>query len=436
MQRCLVNCGLLFGDEAKGTTVEYQTLQVQSNLTVRFNGGAQAAHNIVLPDGRHHTFSQFGAATFIPDVRTLLSRFMLVNPVAMLVENNVLEKSNVKDAMNRMYIDGDALVTTPYHRADNRLRELERGGGMHGSCGMGISATVMDSLARPADCIRVRDLLNVSELTRKLQLNRDAMHEGCKTLTVPMTNPLVALEMSTFEDDVFDKVIALFADFVNNVKILSSEQVAELFNSSKTPIFEPAQGILLDENYGFHPYTTWTTCTLKNANTILNDVGFAGNITSYGVLRTFGTRHGPGPFVTEDDKFTNDLRDVHNTTNIWQRHFRCGKLDLMALKYSIKVNREYPLDYLSLTHVDTLERFDSYQVCVAYKMDGKYWIPPIPKNMDDQIKLTECMLKVEPVYVTLSAREVVAFIEEQLGIPINILSSGPTHLHKTHIKPI
>jgi adenylosuccinate synthase len=262
------------------------------------------------------------------------------------------------------------------------------------------------------------------------------MYEGCKTLSFPSKNPLVDLEMSTFEDDVFDRIIDIFKVVVEKTKIINAEKIAELFNTSRVPIFEPAQGILLDENYGFHPYTTWTTCTMKNANTILDEVGFAGNISSYGIMRTFATRHGPGPFITEDLKFTNELRDVHNTTNIWQRHFRCGMLDLVALKYSLKVNKDYPIQYLSVTHADVLNRHDKWNVCVAYKLGDKYWIPPIPKNMDDQIKLTEDMMKVCPVYVQLNSSEVLDFIQEQLGIPINITSNGPTYKDKIHTNPI
>lgn len=158
MNHAILNVDGLFGDSGKGTTVDFLSREHNSTLTVRFNGGAQAAHNVVLPDGRHHTFAQFGAATFIPGVKTYLSQYVLVNPLAMAKEEEHLQTCNVNDAWKRMFIHKDALITTPYHRADNRIKELFRGSKMHGSCGMGISATVEDSLKRPDECLRIKDL--------------------------------------------------------------------------------------------------------------------------------------------------------------------------------------------------------------------------------------------------------------------------------------
>ena len=123
--------GLGFGDCGKGHFVDALTRRWQAHTVVRFNGGAQAGHNVVTPAdansaARHHTFSQFGAGTLVPRVRTLLLDPMIVHPTALLVEAEVLGKIGVQDAMSRLTIDARCRITTPFHQAAGRLRELLR----------------------------------------------------------------------------------------------------------------------------------------------------------------------------------------------------------------------------------------------------------------------------------------------------------------------
>ena len=148
MRGAIVVAGLGFGDEGKGTTVDWLVRRHESALVVRYNGGAQAAHNVVLPDGRHHTFSQFGSGT-LAGAETFLSRYMLVNPSAMLNEAAGLAGLGVVDPLSRVHVDEDALITTPFHIAANRAREQARGDGRHGSCGMGIRETILFPLVKP-----------------------------------------------------------------------------------------------------------------------------------------------------------------------------------------------------------------------------------------------------------------------------------------------
>src|SRR5262245_62300875 len=112
--------GLGYGDEGKGSIVDFLARQprpgTRAGLVVRFNGGAQAAHNVVTEDGRHHTFAQFGSGTFTPGVRTHLSQHVLVDPLALVTEAEHLASLGVPDALDRLTVDREALVTTPYHR--------------------------------------------------------------------------------------------------------------------------------------------------------------------------------------------------------------------------------------------------------------------------------------------------------------------------------
>src|SRR5687768_225602 len=147
--------GLGYGDEGKGTVVDYLTRKHTAHTVVRFNGGAQAAHNVVTPDGKHHTFAQFGSGT-LAGARTHLSRFMLVNPLDLFNEARHLESLGIADPLQLVTISPDALVTTPLHVAANLIRELQN---QHGSCGKGIGETqrTADDLGDAA--LRVSDLM-------------------------------------------------------------------------------------------------------------------------------------------------------------------------------------------------------------------------------------------------------------------------------------
>ncbi|WP_280342182.1 adenylosuccinate synthetase, partial [Nocardia neocaledoniensis] len=150
----LVVVDLGFGDAGKGATVDWlcaPEADLGVAAVVRFNGGAQAAHNVVA-DGRHHTFAQFGAGTF-HGVPTLLSRHMLVEPMALAAESERLAALGVRDPLGLLAIDGRALLTTPIHIAANRAREDARGSSRHGSCGRGIGETAWYALEHEAPTV-------------------------------------------------------------------------------------------------------------------------------------------------------------------------------------------------------------------------------------------------------------------------------------------
>ena len=183
-----------YGDSGKGTVTDWLCSPLGSGsllgdgpvrTVVRFNGGAQAAHNVVAADGRHHTFAQFGSGSFTPGVRTHLSRFVLVDPLALAAEATHLASVGVPDALDRLTVDRDALLATPYHRAANRARELARGRDRHGSCGMGIGETVRYALDHPADAPRVADCAAPRTLARLLRRLRDRLTEELGPLEGP-----------------------------------------------------------------------------------------------------------------------------------------------------------------------------------------------------------------------------------------------------------
>jgi len=420
MPRTFIVTDLLFGDSGKGTVVDALVRKYGAELVVRYNGGAQAAHNVVTPDGRHHTFRQFGSGTFVPGVATLLSKHMLVDPLAAVVEASLLRDVGVTDALERLYVDEQAFVVTPYHKAMNRLRECSRGDKPHGTCGMGIGETANDILLRPDRALRVKDLL-ANDLEERLVETRKALWVRTKSFTWP-NNPLTAEAVSLFNTS--EKVIAEhYRRFCGSAVVASAMRVQALLNSL-TSVFEGAQGVLLDQDCGFHPYTTWSKTTSVNARAILKEAAIAHPITEIGVLRTFATRHGPGPLVTEDAALDKLLKNEHNTTNEWQRDFRVGWLDLALLKYALMVNG--PVNMLAVTHVDCLAAIPRWLICQAYTRN----ILRKPGTLKVQAQMTKALFKARYSPVLISKDHVLDTIQAQLQTPIGILSQGPTYLEK------
>jgi len=160
--RAYIVVDLGFGDCGKGLLTDFLVRHSGAGLVVRYNGGAQAGHNVVTSEGLHHTFSQFGSGTFVPGVKTYLSRDVVIHPDALLVEGNVLEAKGVTDAFARLRVSEWALVITPFHQAANRIREIARGMARHGSCGVGVGEAVEDAMRHPESCILAGDLADAT----------------------------------------------------------------------------------------------------------------------------------------------------------------------------------------------------------------------------------------------------------------------------------
>ena len=406
-----------YGDAGKGSVVDWLCSASRGYRTVvRFNGGAQAAHNVIRDDGRQHTFAQFGSGTFTPGVRTWLSRFMLVDPLALAAEAAHLASLGVTGALDLVTVDKDALLTTPYHRAANRARELARGGARHGSCGLGIGETASYALAHPAEAPRAGDCLAPRTLERKLKALRDHLTDELGPLgpLEPLGGPPLA--------DLCDAYLA----FAGRVKLADGADLRRLLRSGRV-VFEGAQGVLLDEWRGFHPYTTWSTTTFANAEELLAEAGQSA--VRLGVTRCYQVRHGPGPFVTEDPSL--ELPERHNGRNAWQGEFRTGHLDLVALRYAVEVTGG--IDGIALTHLDVAEQHPELRVCRSYLVGGEPLTriePGPPHDLDHQQRLTSVLLGARPVLhePPASWAEVV---EAEAGAPVTLLSAGPAAAAKT-----
>lgn len=424
MVKAVIVTDLGFGDSGKGTITDFLVRRLGARLVVRHNGGAQAGHTVVLSDGRAHTFSQFGAGTFVPGVRTFLSRFMVVHPGGLLEEARVLRGKGVSDALERISIDPRALVITPFHQAANRLREVLRGNARHGSCGLGVGETTRHSLEHPHECVRAGELLDLEALKNKLlRVQQRYWQEFSQHRRELALHPLGATEMVLLESP---ETSAHFLEQARGIAGL----VQDPGPIDGTVIFEGAQGVLLDEWRGFHPYTTWSTCTFDNAQTLAQEWG--AQVTRLGVVRSYATRHGAGPFPTEDE----GLRwpEPHNRWGPWQESFRSGHFDAVLFRYAVECCGG--LDGLAVTHLDRLR--PGWKVCRGYgRIDAELYrqgrILPGPfTDLDYQERLGKALEKVSLDYQKMSQSR--AFCEQLSQVaeaPVMVTSHGPTPEEKS-----
>ncbi|MEU5694084.1 adenylosuccinate synthetase [Actinosynnema sp. NPDC020468] len=399
--------GLGFGDEGKGAVVDALCRDGGVTSVVRFNGGAQAAHNVVVGD-RHHTFSQFGSGT-LAGVPTLLSRHVLVEPIALATESRDLAALGVPDPLSLLSVDRDALLTTPVHVAANRAREDARGRDRHGSCGKGIGETVWYSLLAPAKATpgsvfegqevsgeagwapRVGDCADPVRLRRKL----DAL--------AAFYGPLVG--------DAFPAVaemVELYLAFADAARLVDGGEVARL--AARGPlVFEGAQGVLLDQWRGFHPHTTWSTVTPDGARSLLG-----APLRVLGVTRTYQTRHGAGPFPTEDPVVRQRFAEPHNGHGEYQGDWRAGHLDAVLLRYAVAACGG--VDALAVTHLDRTD------LRVATTYDTGPVLPDLPPG-----DLTTLLGRVVPVVEQWA--DPIGWLERELGVPVRVTGSGPDRIH-------
>lgn len=416
--RAFVIVDLGFGDAGKGLLTDFLVRETGAKVVVRYNGGAQAGHNVVTPSGRHHTFSQFGSGTFVGGVRTFLSRDVIVHPTALLREAEVLRAAGVTDALERLGISEHALVITPYHQMLNRLTELARGAARHGSCGVGVGAAVAHARAFPEEAIRMRDAADSAQLRRKLECIRDYALEETRRLDPAL--------LAHAEAEIFERNDAA-EEWIARTHSLRSLVAAEDSWISATVIFEGAQGVLLDEWHGFHPHTTWSTCTSANAHRLIAESGSGAEVRTLGLLRTYAVRHGAGPLPTE----TTELHiapDEHNVPNPWQGAVRRGWFDAVLARYAIAADGA--IDALAITHADALRAWPRWTYCNRYE-GGFPLVPSTARSLQYQERLTNELLVAQPVVSHRPAVEddVLGTIEELARKPVVIGSRGPSAAH-------
>lgn len=341
--------GLGFGDEGKGTLVDWLARQAKSPpLVIRFNGGPQAQHHVVTDDGRGHCFAQLGSASFVDGARTHLAHDMAVDPFALHAE--IAEFGAPVD----ITIDPRCVVVTPWHAIVNRIRESLRGAGRHGSTGRGIRE------AKFGD-----HRLLVGDLTLNgLRAHRDKVMAEAMSL---------APDHELIERGRDDALFAQFAEAAFKPVTITTE-----VPRAESIIFESAQGALLDRDHGFWPHVTPSRITRKEAELAAREIGLAGDLEVWGVLRAYYTRHGEGPFPTEDAELTRMLPERHNREDGPAGRFRAGWFDAELARKAIGFAG--PIDKLAITCLDRMTPLrpnivEEIESSLGRKIDVQSWGP-------------------------------------------------------------
>jgi adenylosuccinate synthase len=440
--RAYIVVDLGFGDSGKGLLTDFLARHYEAGVVVRYNGGAQAGHNVIAPDGRQHTFSQFGSGTFIPGVRTYLSRQVVIHPGALLVEGDILEGQGVRDAFSRLRLSDQALVITPFHQAANRIREMVRGADRHGSCGVGVGEAVEDALLHAEDRVLAGDLTNPTMLRRKLRSIREHKREQIAALCKDHSLGLpLAREWGVFEkEDVIDAWIASIARIRELGLVVSDSILERWLRETETVIFEGAQGVLLDADAGFHPFTTWSRCTAANAFGLITEMAPGSPVFQIGVMRSYAVRHGPGPLPTETGELTQAVCE-HNQYNEWQGAVRYGWFDAVLARYALGLTGR--LDSLVVTHMDVLSHLKTWKYCQGYKGFPAVEDTSVDFNISNGLLASFCLPQFLPLaqraqftqaLSTVTAAletcgvdegNVIQKIESLLGQQVGIISHGP-----------
>lgn len=438
--------GLGFGDCGKGHFVDALTRRWQAHTVVRFNGGAQAGHNVVTPAdsglaARHHTFSQFGAGTFVSGTRTLLLDPLVVHPTALLVEAEALARVGVHDALSRLGIDAQCRITTPYHQAAGRLREYLRGTAAHGTCGVGVGETVRHALEHPDQVVRYADLFPVGKaqsiaLLAKLTGIRETLLAELAPQCSASGNTALTAELQILQDEaVAGKWLATAQALARQCPPASTEAIRSQLEQTGCVLFEGAQGILLDEWRGFHPHTTWSSITTCAVNAVAARVGIRAPIEHYGVLRSYLTRHGVGPLPTHDETLDAQLPEPHNSGDGWQGNFRRGHLDAVLLRYALEAVGK--LSGLLVSHLDVFDRGVTLKWCERYSVESSPQPPSSPtrlplgeaEDLTHQSTLTDLLQKSQPQYAPEPIDSAHAFLDRIASVtdvPVILRSYGPT----------
>ena len=415
--------GAQWGDEGKGKITDL--LAAKADLVARFGGGDNAGHTVTVGTERF-ALHLIPSGILYPKVTCMLGGGMVVNPKKLLAEMDGLSARGVNVSPERLRLSGLAHLIMPYHIALDGASEESRGGSAIGTTRRGIGPAYTDKAARCG--IRAQEMLHPPD--RFAQRIREQVVVKNELLDTVYGQP--PLDVESIVDDYLTYAQRL-APHIADV----SEELAGAIQSRKRVLAEGAQGTLLDLDHGSYPYVTSSYPTIGGVMIGLG-IGPQHIERVVGVVKAYQTRVGAGPMPTElSGELGEKLRgtgaqpwDEFGTTT--GRPRRCGWLDVVALRYAMRVNG---LTEMAITKLDILSSFQSLEICVAYELDGQR----IESFPNDLAVLARC----RPIYETLpgwqeSITHVVAFenlpseaqgyvgrVEELLGIPASCISVGP-----------
>ena len=418
MSKVDVVIGCFYGDEGKGKVIDY--LAGNADVAVRATGGDNAGHTIKV-DGVKYAMHLIPSGILSGHTVGVIGNGVVMNPEVLLEEINNL-KEHGYDVDNNLKISDKTHVIFPYHRMlDVALENVRKA--KIGTTGKGIGPSYCDKYERSG--IRMEDLYapNFKEKLQEMTESRIAL--------LKFYDPETDYESKLN----FEELYTTYSDYAKQLKPYVCDAVTYLHKAleeDKNVVVEGAQATLLDIDFGSYPFVTSSNPTIGG---ILTGTGLSasdiGNV--YGVIKAYSSRVGEGPYVTELLDETGDrIRDLgHEYGTTTGRPRRCGWLDLVTLKYAKRLNG---LTGLSVNHLDTIGKFDTIKVCVAYDVDGV--------ETEDFTTNLNVLNKAKPVYKEFAggwgdisgcktfeelpenAQKYIRFIEEYIGTPAKFIGTG------------
>ncbi|MDA8531734.1 adenylosuccinate synthase [Flavobacteriaceae bacterium] len=408
--------GLQWGDEGKGKIVDVLTKNY--DIIARFQGGPNAGHTLVF-NGMKHVLHTIPSGIFHGDVKNLVGNGVVIDPVIFKKELDKLTDQNV-DFRKTLLISRKAHLILPTHRLLDAASEASKGKAKIGSTLKGIGPTYMDKTGRNGIRVGDLELEDWKAKYRHLANKHQAM--------IDFYNIELEYDLGELEIEFFKAVETLKSlEFIDSEEYLHQAQ-----RDQKSVLAEGAQGSLLDIDFGTYPFVTSSNTTAAGACTGL---GVAPNSIKdvFGIFKAYTTRVGSGPFPTElfDENGETMSRVGHEFGATTGRARRCGWLDLVALRYACQVNG---VTQLMMMKADVLSGFKTLKVCTAYNYKGKE-IKHLPYNIESE--------NISPVYTDFegwaedltsmdsaetlpeSLISYIEFLEDELQIPIKIVSVGP-----------
>ena len=370
----VVVIGSQWGDEGKGKIVDW--LSSQADVVVRFQGGHNAGHTLVI-DGKVYKLRLLPSGIVRKNKISIIGNGVVIDPWALLEEIREIKKQGVEVDENNLFISESASLILPFHKEMDEIREDAAGKGKIGTTRRGIGPAYEDKIGRRS--IRVMDLVSESYLDKRLEnvlMHHNAIRKGLKKkiykkkdLKKDLMN--ISSEILKFSQPVWRKI--------------------DSFKKQKKKIlFEGAQGILLDVDHGTYPFVTSSNTVAASAAT---GSGCGPDTINYvlGITKAYTTRVGEGPFPTElkDDIGEQLGKRGKEFGTVTSRKRRCGWFDGILVRQTIKISG---INGIALTKLDVLDELDEIKMCINYELDGKL-IDYLPASSEDQFR-------VKPIYKT------------------------------------
>ena len=414
----IVVVGTQWGDEGKGKVVDLLT--AKSDIVVRFQGGNNAGHTLVV-DKNKFIFHLIPSGILYEDKKCVIGNGVVVDPQVLLEEIEKLRASGSHVTPKRLSLSDKAHIIMPYHKALDLAREAAKGNHKLGTTGRGIGPCYEDKVARTG--VRAVDLTEPDTLEEKISANLEE-----KNFYLTKFLKAEPLEMQPILDN-YLLMAERLKPFITDVSL----ELAEALKANAKILFEGAQGAHLDIDHGTYPYVTSSN---PLSGTACAGAGVGPNQLHHvlGIVKAYITRVGAGPFVTELKDETGSYiqergKEFGSTTG---RRRRCGWLDLVVVKDSARLNG---LSSLAITKLDVITGLEKLKICVGYELEGKQ-INHRPASLK---KMSLC----KPIYqempgwkedishmralnqLPVQARAYLKTIEEVTGVPVSIISVGP-----------